>query len=125
MSDDGNKKGYFTFCDVEMMTVAKKAYVIEFLEDKKNGKIFKELELLAYELYESLSRFDDTYDLERLAEALSFMLKKTRHDSLKESFVQHCLDKRSGCKVSEGLEAVARVLVGMVKDSERFRKDLR
>jgi len=116
------EKDYYTFCDARMMEVAKKAYVVEFLENKKNGKLFKNLELLAYDIFSTLSKFDTNYDLERLAETMAFTLRKSRNDELKQNFVGHCLDKNARCNAEQGLEAMGYVLIGIIKESEKFIK---
>lgn len=118
-----DKKDYYAFCDADTMEIAQKTYVIEFLENKDNGKLYKKLELLAFDVYKAFSKHGDKFNLEKLSKALSLALAEVPPDDLKEKFVEHCVSNHSKCSAKEGLKAMGYVIVGMIQDSHVFKEE--
>ncbi len=102
----------YRFCSPDQLAIAGKANIINFIS---NHKIISDsLIKLTKETSQFFSiHMDGSFDLRNLSAAISYILENSAHQDLKSKFTEHILQEQNDHNVSECLNALGPLMVGM------------
>jgi hypothetical protein len=102
----------YRFCSPDQLAIAKKADIINFISNHKN--ISDSLIKLTKETFQFFStHMDGAFDLRNLSATMSYILENSAQQDLKIKFTEHVLQKQNDHKVSECLNALGPLVVGI------------
>ena len=102
----------YRFCNPDQLAIARKANIFNFISNHKN--ISDSLIKLTKETFQFFSvHMDESFDLINLSATMSYILEHSAPQDLKNKFTEHVLQEQKDHKVSECLNALGPLIVGI------------
>jgi len=102
----------YRFCSPDQLAIARKANIINFISNHKN--ISDLLIKLTKETFQFFSiHMDRSFDLCNLSATMSYILENSAQEDLNIKFTEHVLQEQNDHKVSECLNALGPLMVGI------------
>ncbi len=102
----------YRFCNPDQLAIAGKANIINFISNHKN--ISDSLIKLTKETSQFFStHMDGAFDLRNLSSAMSYIFENSAQQDFKIKFTEYVLQEQNDRKVSECLNALGPLMVGM------------
>jgi hypothetical protein len=110
---------FYKFCTPNQSAVAMRVKLVSFLENHQD--LFRDLSDLAIEVNSYLKKYlSNDFSLHDLSMLLSHVFENNCRHDLKTKLTEHILKETDGIKISDGLNALAPVLVAMLEISNKL-----
>jgi len=102
----------YRFCSPDQLAIARKANIINFISNHKNiSDILIKLTKETFQFFSS--QMEGSFDLRNLSATMSYIFENSAQKKLNIKFTEHVLQEQNDHKVSECLNALGPLMVGI------------